>query len=69
VVAVLVVTWWTIPAWASRVVVPLARTIGGLAAVLLAAMYALGVLHVGVLVDDGHHVGDGLGVGLKHLSP
>ena len=23
----------------------------------------------GVLVDDGHHVGDGHGVGLKHLSP
>jgi len=47
----------------------LARTIGGLAAVLVAAMCALGVLHVGVLVDDGHNVGDGLGVGLEHLSP
>ena len=62
-------TWWTIHAWASRVVVPLERTIGGLAAVLVAAMCALGVLYVGVLVDDGHHVGDSLRVGLKHLSP
>ena len=52
-----------------RDVVPLERTVGGLTAVLVAAMCALGVLHVVVLVDDGHHVGDGLGVGLKHLSP
>ena len=35
----------------------------------MAAMCALSILHVGVLVDDDHHVGDGLGVGLKHLSP
>ena len=59
--------WWTIPAWESRVVVPLARTIGGLAAILVAAVCTLSVLHVGVLVDDGHHGGDGLGVGFKHL--
>ena len=68
-VAVLAMSWWTIPAWASRVVVPLVRTIDRLAAILVAAMCALGVLHVGVLVDDGHHVGDSLRVGLKHLSP
>ena len=48
---------------------PFGRMIGGLATVLVAAMCALGVLHVGVLVDDGHHVRDGLWVGLKHLSP
>ena len=41
----------------------------GVAVVLVVAVCMLGVLHVGVLVDDGHHVGDGLWVGLKHLSP
>ena len=35
----------------------------------MAAMCALSILHVGVLVDDDHHVGDGLGVGLEHLPP
>ena len=34
-----------------------------------AMMGALGILHVAVLVDDDHHVGDGLGVALEHLPP
>ena len=68
-VVVLAVSWWTIPAWASRVIVPLAGMIGGLAAILVAAVCMLSILHVSVLVDDGHHVGDGLGVGFKHLPP
>ena len=59
----------TIASWESWVVVPLARTIDGLAAILVVAMCALGVLHVGMLVDDDHHVEDGLGVGLEHLPP
>ena len=66
-VAVLAVSWWTIPAWASRVIVPLAGMIGGLAAILVAAVCMLSILHVSVLVDDGHHVGDSLGVALEHL--
>ena len=41
----------------------------GVAAVLVTVVCTLGVLHVGVLVDDGHHVGDGIGVAFKHLPP
>ena len=43
--------------------------IGGLATVLVAALCTLDILHVGVLVDDGHHVGDGLEVAFEHLPP
>ena len=68
-VAVLVVPGWTIATWMRRVVVPLARTVGRVAAILVAAVGALSVLHVSVLVVDGHHVGDGLGIALKHLPP
>ena len=53
----------------SRVVVPLARTIEGVAAVLVMVVCTLGVLHVRVLVDDGHHVRDSLGIAFKHLPP
>ena len=67
-VAVLVVPGWTIAAWMRQVVVPRARMIDGIATILVATVCTLGVLHVGVLVDDGHHVGDGLGVALEHLS-
>ena len=38
-------------------------------AVLVATVCMLGVLHVSMLVDDGHHVKDGLGVALEHLPP
>ena len=68
-VAVLVVPGWTIAGWTRRVIVPLARTINRIAVILVATVCMLGVLHVGVLVDDGHHVGDGLGVALEHLPP
>ena len=68
-VTVLAVPWRMITSWTSRVVVPLARTIKGVAAVLVVAVCMLGVLHVGVLVDNGHHVGDGLGIAFKHLPP
>ena len=63
-VAVLAVSWRTIAAWMRRVVISLARTIDGVAAVC-----ALGVFHVSVLVHDGHHVEDGLGVVLEHFPP
>jgi hypothetical protein len=68
-VSVLAVSWRTIATWAHRVVVPLARTIDGVATVLVAMVCTLSVLHVGVLVDDGHHVGDGLRVSFEHLPP
>ena len=45
------------------------RVIGRVAAILVAMMGALGILHVGVLVDNDHHVRDGLGVALEHLPP
>ena len=41
----------------------------GGATVLVTTVCALGVFHVSVLVDDGHHVGDGLGIAFKHLPP
>jgi hypothetical protein len=63
------VSWRTITAWTRQVVVPLARTIDGVATVLVATVCTLGVLHVGMLIDNGHHVGDGLGVALEHLPP
>jgi hypothetical protein len=47
----------------------LARAIEGVAAVLVAAMCMLGVLHVDVLINDGHHVRDGLGIAFEHLPP
>jgi hypothetical protein len=68
-VAVLVVPGWRIAAWTRRVVAPLAGTIGGIAAILVVIVDTFGVLHVGMLVDDGHHIGDGLGVAFKHLPP
>ena len=44
--------------------------IEGVTAVLVVVVVCtLGVLHVGVLVDDGHHVGDSLGIAFKHLPP
>jgi len=68
-VAVLVVLGWTIAAWTRRVIIPLARMINGIATILVATVCTLSVLHVGMLVDDGHHVGESLGVSLGHLPP
>ena len=69
VVVILAVSMRMIATWMCRVVIPLTRTINGVAAVLVAVLCMLSVLHVGVLVDDGHHVGDGLSVAFKHLPP
>ena len=66
---VLAMSWMTIATWTSRVIVPLTRTVDGVAAVLVATVCTLSVLHVGEFVDDGHLVGDGLGIVLKHLPP
>ena len=33
------------------------------------AMGSLSIFHVGVLVDDRHHVAHGLGVAFEHLPP
>jgi hypothetical protein len=68
-VAVLAMSWGTIAAWMRRVIVPLATTIDGVATLLVVTVCMLGVLHVGMPVDDGHHVRDGLGVVLEHLPP
>ena len=67
-VAVLAVPWRMIIAWTRRVI-PLARTVDGVMAVLAVTVCALSILHVGMFVDDGHHVGDGLGIVLEHLPP
>jgi hypothetical protein len=66
-IVVLGVSWRMIASWMGRVIVPLARKIDGVAAVLVAAVCTFSVLHVGVLVDDSHRVGDGLRVAFKHL--
>jgi len=42
-----------------RAVVPLRGMLGGVVLGLVPAMGSLGVFHVGVLVDDRHHVADG----------
>ena len=68
-VVVLASSLRTITARTCRVVVPLARTVNGIATILVAMVCTLGVLHVGLLVDDGHHVGDSLRVALEHLPP
>jgi hypothetical protein len=68
-VAVLVRQRWTSITGRPLLIIPLTRAIGRVAAVLVPMMSMLGILHVSVLVDDGHHVGECPGVALKHLSP
>ena len=68
-VAVLAVSRWSFAAWARQVVVPWTRTFRWVAIVFVTAVGALGVLHISVLVNDGDHVRDGLGVALEHLPP
>ena len=63
----LLVMRWAVVAVAFRAVVPLRGTLGVVVLVPMAGL--LGFLHVGVLVDDRHHVTHGLGVGLEHLPP
>jgi hypothetical protein len=54
-VVVLAMSWRAIASWTRGVVVPLARTIDGVAAVLVATVCAFGVLHVpllAMLIED-----------------
>ena len=64
-VMLLPVTRWAIVAVSFRAVVTLRGTLG--VVVLVPAMGPLGFFHVGVLVDNYHHVAHGLGVALEHL--
>ena len=50
-------------------IVPLRGTFEGVVLGLVLAMGSLSIFHVGVLVDDRHHVAHGLGVALEHLPP
>jgi len=68
-VVLLPMTRWTILALAFWVVVPLKGMLGGVVLGLVPAMGSLSIFHVGVLVDDRHHVAHGLGVALEHLPP
>ena len=49
---------------AFRAVVPLGGTLGGVVLGLVPVMSSLGVFHVGVFIDNRHHVANGLGVAL-----
>jgi hypothetical protein len=51
------------------IIVMFLGAVAGIVPVLMVAMCFLGVLHVGVLVDDPHHLRDRLGVALEHLAP
>jgi len=68
-IMLLPVTRWAIIASAFRAIVPLRGTLEGVVLGLVPAMGSLGIFHVGVLVDDRHHVAHGLGVALEHLPP
>ena len=48
---------------------PTERTFEGVVLGLVLAMGSLSIFHVGVLVDDRHHVAHSLGVALEHLPP
>jgi hypothetical protein len=58
---------WAVFAATFRTVFPLRGVLG--VVVLVASARPLSFLHVGVLVDDRHHVAHGLGVGLEHHPP
>ena len=66
-VVFLPVARWAVVAATFRAVFPLRGMLG--VVVLVPAASPLSFLHVGVLVDDHHHVTHGLGVGLEHLPP
>ena len=52
-----------------RAVVPSRGMLGGSVLGLVSAVGPLSVFYVRVLVDDRHHVANGLGVALEHLPP
>ena len=68
-VMLLPMTRWAIVASAFRAIVPLRGMLGGVVLGLVPAMGSLGIFHVGMLVDDRHHVANGFGVALEHLPP
>ena len=68
-VVFLPMTRWAIIASTFRAIVPLRGTLGVVVLGLVPAVGPLGFFHVGVLVDDRHHVADGLRVALEHLPP
>ena len=61
-IVLLPVMRWAIVASAFRAIVPLRGTLGGVVLGLVPTMGLLGVFHVGMLVDDRHHVANGIGV-------
>ena len=68
-VVLLPMTRWAIITSAFRAIVPLRGMLRGVDLGLVPAVGSLGIFHVGVLVDDQHHVTHGLGVGLEHFPP
>ena len=68
-VVLLPVTRWTTITSMFQEVVPLRGTLGGVVLGLVPAMGSLSIFHVGVLVDDRHHVAHSLGVALEHPPP
>ena len=68
-VMLLAVARWTIIALMFWAVVLLRGMLGGVILGLVPAVGLLGIFHVGVLVDDRHHVANGLAVALEHLPP
>ena len=68
-VVLLPVMRWAIVAEVLRAVVPLRGTLGVVILGLVPAVSSLGIFHVGVLVDNQHHVAHSLGVALEHIPP
>ena len=68
-IVLLPMTRWTIIASAFRAVVPLRGMLRGVILGLVLAMGSLSIFHVGMLVNDCHHVAHGLGVVFEHLPP
>ena len=62
VVVLLAIAGWTIITSMFQAVVPWRGTLGGVVLGLVPTMGLLGVFHVGMLVDDRHHVANGIGV-------
>ena len=68
-VVLLAVSRWMVVASVFWAIVPLRGTFEGVVLGLVLAMGSLSIFHVGVLVDDRHHVAHSLGVALEHPPP
>jgi len=68
-VVLLLATTWAIVASAFRAIVSMRRMLRGVVPGLVLAVGSLSIFHVGVLIDDHHHVAHSLGVALEHLPP